>query len=318
MDKIDKDFHNRIAVCSRSFSKNPILRKELCQKYHHVKFNDMGESLSGDGLVKFLSGFNKAITALETLDRETLEALPQLETIGKFGVGLDMIDQHAMSELGIRLGAFEGVNKRSVAELTLGLMLCMLRKIVQSHNSIASNEWNFKGGRELTGKVVGIIGCGNIGRDLVELLSPFRCKILVCDVKAYPWFKTQSNLEQVSLERALAEAEILTIHTPLSSETKNLISRKELSKLRADCLLINAARGGIVNEDDLYDALVSNSLSGAAIDVFEEEPVRNNKLFQLGNFIGTPHIGGSTEEGILAMGRAAIKGLEQNEIPVVK
>ena len=168
----------KVAVTSRSFSSHSGLRKELLKKYPETDFNDSGESLSGQRLVEFLSGHTKAITALEILDETVLRQLSDLEVITKYGGGLDMLDLSAMSAMGKKLGWTSGVNRRSVSELALSFMIASLRKLSYCQKEILAGRYRQIQGRELTGRTVGIIGCGNIGKDLVEMLKPFNCKIL--------------------------------------------------------------------------------------------------------------------------------------------
>ena len=171
----------KIAVCSRSFSKNTILRDELLSKYQHVTFNDSGEQLEGETLIEFLKHHDKAITALEKIDENVLSKLPELQAIGKYGVGLDMIDMHAMSKYGVCLGWVGGVNRRSVAELVIAFAINMLRHVGIANNEVRSGIWRQVMGGHLSGRTVGIIGCGHVGKDLVKLLEPFGCKLLVLD-----------------------------------------------------------------------------------------------------------------------------------------
>lgn len=308
----DKD---RVAVCSRSFSRNPILRAELSARYRHVTFNDTGLQLEGSELIAFLKGHNKAITALEKIDKEILSGLPELEVIGKFGVGIDMIDMQAMNDHGIRLGWTGGVNKRSVAELTLAFAIVMLRCVIQANREVVGGGWRQIVGGHLTGRTVGIIGCGNVGKDLVRLLKPFDCKILVNDIQDYPDFYSKNDVRLVEKEELLSLSDVVTLHVPLDKSTYNMISADRIKTMKHTSILINVARGGLVDECALKKALKENKLGGAAFDVFNQEPPQDTELLSLPNFLATPHIGGSAEEAILAMGRAAIHGLDFNEIP---
>ena len=311
-----KKYQGKVAVTSRSFSKHSGLRKELLKKYPETKFNDSGESLSGESLIKFLSGYDKAITALETLDKFILEQLPELKVVGKFGVGLDMIDLQAMSDLGIRLGWTAGVNCRGAAELTLSLMIASLRNFSLCQKEIFARRYRQIRGRGLTGRTVGIIGCGHIGKDLVELLKPFKCKILVNDIVSYENYYQQNSIEEVALDELLRLSDLVTLHVPLDASTRNIIGARELGLMKSDSILLNVARGGIVDEAALLEALQNKNIGGAAFDVLVQEPPDNYELLNLDNFLITPHIGGSTEESIWAMGMAAISGLDKAKNPL--
>lgn len=189
----------KVAVCSRSFSRNPTLRAELLARYQRVTFNDAGLRLKGDSLVEFLSGHDKAIIALETIDESVLSRLPELKVISKYGVGLDMIDLAAMRAHGKRLGWTGGVNRRSVSELVISFAIAMLRHVPAASSEVRSGTWRQHVGGLLTGRAVGIIGCGHVGKDLVLLLKAFDCPILVHDIREYPDFYAAHGVEPVSL-----------------------------------------------------------------------------------------------------------------------
>lgn len=310
MNKTDK-----VAVCSRSFSKNPTLRAELQARYEQVTFNETGRQLEGDDLIAFLRGHGKAIIGLERIDDHVLAALPELQVIGKYGVGLDMIDFDAMRRHGKRLGWTSGVNKRSAAELTLAFAIVMLRHVLAANREVLAGTWRQLMGGLLSGRTVGIIGCGNIGKDLVRLLKPFGCPILVNDICDYSDFYTEHAIESVNKEELLARADVVTLHVPLDDTTRNMLTDKRLSLMRPTSILINAARGGLVDEVALKRMLIEKRIAAAAFDVFADEPPQDQELLQLPNFLATPHIGGSALEAVLAMGRAAINGLENNAIP---
>jgi len=306
---------DNIAVCSRSFSSHPILRAEILSRYAYVTFNETGCQLEGQELITFLKGHNKAITAMESVDEALLMALPELQAIGKYGVGLDMIDLGAMRRHGVRLGWVSGVNCRSAAELTLAFAIVMLRHVVAGNREILAGGWRQLKGGLLSGRTVGIIGCGNIGKDLVELLQPFQCPILVNDIRHYPEFYSKFNLQQVSKEELLTRSDVVTLHVPLDDSTRNMLTGERLSLMKPTAILINAARGGLVDEMALKEMLKKKRIAAAAFDVFVQEPPQDRELLELHNFLATPHIGGSAEEAIIAMGHAAIDGLDNGEVP---
>ena len=305
----------KVAVCSRSFSRNPILRAELLRRYQCVTFNDAGAQLSGDNLVTFLRGHEKAITALEIIDESILVRLPELRVIGKYGVGLDMIDLAAMRVHGKRLGWTGGVNRRSVSELVIAFAIAMLRHVPAVNREVLSGTWRQRVGSNLSGKTVGIVGCGHIGKDLVPLLKAFGCSVLVSDIIDYAEFYATYNIESVDLESLLRRSDIVTLHVPLNESTRGMIGAEKLAMLKTTGVLINTARGGLVDEITLKHMLREGLLAAAAFDVFAIEPPVDHELLALPNFLATPHIGGSAQEAIIAMGRAAIDGLDINEVP---
>ena len=306
---------DRVAVCSRSFSKNPVLRAELLARYENVTFNDSGRQLEGDEVVAFLKGHDKAITALERITDEVLAQLPELRVIGKYGVGLDMIDMDAMRRHGKRFGWTGGVNRRSVSELVIALAVSMLRQVPTAHREVIAGTWRQHTGGLLSGRTVGIIGCGFVGKDLVTLLQPWRCRLLVHDIVDFPEFYTAHGVEAVSLDSLLEQSDVVTLHVPLDDSTLNMLDVEKLACMKPGAVLINAARGGVVDEAEVKAMLMSGRLAAAAFDVFHTEPPTDKELLNLPNFFVTPHIGGSAEEAILAMGRAAIEGLDKNVVP---
>jgi D-3-phosphoglycerate dehydrogenase len=301
---------SRVAVAARSFAKNATLRRELLERYRDVTFNESGRVLSGPPLVELLKGHDMAIVGLEPIDEHVLSSVPELRVISKYGVGLDGVDLQAVASHGVRFAWTGGVNRRSVAELTVMFAIALLHRLPQCDRELRAGQWNPLIGRQLTGRTVGIIGCGHVGKDLVGLLAPFACRVLAHDIRHYADFYARHHVEPVSLLQLLRESEIVTLHVPLDPTTRGMIGARELAQMPRGAVLINAARGGLVDESALRDALASGHLAGAACDVFTHEPPLDRSLLDLPTFLGTPHIGGSSEEAQLAMGRAAIAGLE--------
>jgi phosphoglycerate dehydrogenase-like enzyme len=304
-----------IAVASRSFSKNKVLREELLTKYNKVTFNDLGLKLEGVTLVKFLSGHHRAITALEKIDNQLLDQLPDLKVISKYGVGLDMIDLVAMQKHGVRLGWTGGVNRRSVSELVISFAVAILRHVPAANREVLSGTWRQHLGGQLSGRTVGIIGCGFVGKDLVQLLQPWDCTILANDILHFQEFYSIYGVIPVTITELLQRSDVVTLHLPLDLSTKNILSAKRLKLMKQTAVLINIARGDLVDEVALKKMLMENRLAAAAFDVFTVEPPEDKELLSLPNFLATPHIGGSSEEAVLAMGRAAINNLEENHMP---
>ncbi|MBI1862291.1 MAG: phosphoglycerate dehydrogenase [Deltaproteobacteria bacterium] len=301
---------DRVAVTSRAFSRHPILRAELTQIYSKVTFNEVGK-LSGDALVHFLAGHDKAIVSLETIDEFVLSRVPELKTVSKYGVGVDNIDFGALEKYGVAFAWQGGVNRRSVSELALGFMLALLRHVPELNQGLRQGRWDQRPGGQLSSRTVGILGCGHIGKDLVKLLQPFECRILVHDIVDQSTFYSRHGVEAVDLDRIVRESDILTLHIPCDQSTRNILSAERLAQMKTGAILINTARGNLVDELALKLHLQSGHLGGAAFDVFAIEPPTDSELIGLSNFLTTPHIGGASEEAILAMGRAAIKGLAQ-------
>ena len=311
-----------VAVTSRSFSKNVNLVEELKKHYSNVLLNNTGKTLKDEELIEFLKKADKAIIGIEKISDSMLSQLPKLKVISKYGVGLNNLDLDLLKNYNIKLGFTPGVNKQSVAELALTLILNGLKKIQENNIDILNGNWSQEKGSELYGKTIGIIGFGNIGQKLASLIQPFNCNILFFDERNFLkedliLLANDLNLNldlitQSSLKPILLKSNILSIHLPLTQETKNLISLEEFSELKSDVCIVNTARGGIVNENDLYEFLNNNSNAYAGFDVFKEEPAFHNPLLKLPNFFGTSHRSSLTNEGIYSMGIAAINGLDDN------
>ncbi len=305
----------RVAVCSRSFSRHPVLRRELQDRHPDATFNDEGRVLAGEELIEFLQGHEKAITALETLDAALFAAVPELKTVSKYGVGCDSIDLDAMAAAGVRLGWTGGTNRRSVSELVISFAVQLLRHLPQARAEVLDGVWRQHIGRQLSNRTVGIVGCGHVGKDLGRLLRALGCKVLANDILDFPDFYAESGVEPVGLEELLRQSDVVTLHLPFDETTANILSAERLAIMKSNAILINTARGGLVDEAALKGALKDGRLLGAAFDVFATEPPEDQELLNLPNFIVSSHIGGSAEEAILAMGRAAIRGLDENRAP---
>lgn len=298
-----------VKVSNVAFSKNPYLVGKLLAEFPDAIINQKGTRMSNEELIDYFSDTEAAIIGLEAINAELLDNLPQLKMIAKFGVGLDNIDLEACKQRNITVGWTGGVNRRSVAEMTLGFMLALSRNLFSTSVQLKEGNWNKNGGFQLTGKTIGIVGFGHISRELVILLKPFHCRILVNDIIDLSSIAASYDVTSVSKEVLFQEADIITVHTPLTVETRNLFNNQVFEKMKTSAFLINTARGGIVNEVDLKLALRKGKIAGAALDVYEEEPPVDSELLQLENLICTPHTGGNSNEAVVAMGISALEHL---------
>lgn len=302
----------KVAVTSPSFSKNEILRKELSILFPDVRFNENGERLCGEKLYDFVKDAEALIVGLEKFDSELLMKCSNLKIVSKYGVGLNNLDVEYCKSKNIVVGWVPGVNKLSVAEMALGYMLMHARGLYQRSNELKNGNWNKNGGFQLSGKTIGIVGFGNIGQELVRLLKPFNCNLMINDIRESELKKRHSGIKFVMFEELIKASDFVSLHIPFDQTTENLISINELKAMKSTAYLLNTSRGGIVNEDDLLQALISGDIAGAALDVFCEEPPTDMRLIECPNLICTPHIGGNAREAVLAMGRAAINNIKEN------
>ena len=300
----------RIKVTSRSFSRHPFLTQELIDLFPDTVFNPNGPETGLPNLVEFLSDADGVILGLEIFDRALLAQLKNLKIVAKYGVGLDNLDIEAARDLGISVGWTGGVNKRSVSEQALAFMIGLSRNIFGSSSRLKLGEWHKEGGAQLTGKCVGIIGCGHVGQDLIHMLQPFRCRVLINDIVDKNLVTDTYGAVQVTKGELIREADFISLHVPLTDLTLGLVDQSFLSQMKASAFLINTSRGLIVDQGALKTALKDNQIAGAALDVFESEPPDDLEFLALPNLVPTAHIGGNAEEAILAMGRSAVNHLE--------
>jgi phosphoglycerate dehydrogenase-like enzyme len=306
---------NRLGIVADHVNRHPAMRQEVLDSYPNAKFHDTVHRLNEDELIAFLTDCDAAIIGFEPVTERVLTALPNLKTISKYGNGCESFDFEAMKRHGVRFGYTWGVNKLAVAELTLGFMLMGLRYAMPLNVAMRAGERpGIRNGKFLTGRVVGIHGCGHIGKEVVRLLQPFGCKILSCDIKDYADFDKQWNVTPVSFDELLARSEVLTLHLPKTRQTIGLYSQAVLNKLQPGCVLVNTCRGGIVDEDALLERLDAGALMAACFDVFAIEPAQNDRLLRHPHMLASPHIGASTEETRLILVRAAIRGLDNNRL----
>jgi D-3-phosphoglycerate dehydrogenase / 2-oxoglutarate reductase len=221
---------------------------------------------------------------------DLLENAKKLKLIGRAGEGLDNVDYERAKQLNIRIVNTPHVSYMSVAELTIGHMLALSRNIVEGTLSLREGKWEKEKliGNEVNGKTLGVIGCGYIGKTVERLAVALGMKVLPVEECVFDRF--------MPLGEMLPQADYITIHVPLTPKTRHMISTKEFALMKDGVMLIDCSRGGVVDQEALYEALVSGKVKGAAVDVFEEEPPKNSKLLTLNNVIATPHIGAQTSE----------------------
>lgn len=300
----------RLGVAAGAFIGRPGLRQRVLDVYPDARIIDGRRIDDEDVLIDFLSGCDAAIVGREPITDRVLAALPELRVISRFGAGYENIDFNAMRRHGVLFGYEFGVNRLAVAELAVGFMLSGLRWVTALNVAMRAGERpGQRDGRLLTGRVVGIHGCGNIGKEVVRLLKPFGCQILSCDIVHYSDFYREHGVEPVSFDALLERSEIVTIHLPLTNRTRGLYDAATLARLRPDALLVNTARGEIVDEDALLDALEVKAIAAACFDAWAVEPPTNDRLLGQRTMLATPHIGASTEETRIMMCEAAMRGL---------
>lgn len=244
------------------------------------------------------------IAGIELLTRTVLENARSLKVISRCGTGLDSVDLEAASELGIAVFNTPDAPTVAVAELALTFMLSMARKVNAMDRAIRAGQWTRPMGTLLTGRTVGIVGCGRIGTHVAKLLTPFGCELTGYD----PFLSCHDLIRLGPLDALLKASDFITLHIPLTATTRHILGRRQFEQMKPGVFLINVARGGLVDEEALLGAIQSGKIAGAALDCFEQEPY-TGALSALDNVLMTPHIGSNARETKMLMERQALDNL---------
>lgn len=274
-----------------STSKEPM--KLLQDNNFDVKLNPFEHKMTSQELAKEIKDSEILIAGTEKITEEVFQNAPKLKLISRVGIGLDGVDFELCKKYGVRVAYTPDAPTMAVAELCVAMILDLARQITVTDKNIRVGVWKRHMGTLLYGKTIGIFGMGRIGKSLVHLLSSFNVKFLVHDINPDIAFGRLYNVNFVSKEEVLKNSDVISVNIPLKKDTLDYITSKELSLMEPHAIVINTARGGIINENDLYDALKEKIIAGAAVDVFEEEPY-SGKLIELENCLLTCHMGAST------------------------
>lgn len=299
----------KILVTPTSYAKNdPTLRTKLEAEVGEVVYNTTGRPLSSDELVELIPGCDGYIAGLDSIDLAVIEAADRLRVISRYGVGVDNVDMEAARERGIVVTNTPGANSASVAELAVGLMLSIARKIPEAVQATKAGEWPRMRGLSLEGKAIGLLGFGAIAKHVARCLSGFGCTILAYH-PSYDVATAESlGVELRPQEDLIGEADFLSLHLPLKPESRGMVNTEFLSKMKPGAFLINTSRGELIDEEALLRALQSGRLQGAALDAFTQQPPSvDNPLLALPQVIATPHMGAHTDGATNAMGWAALQ-----------
>ena len=280
--------HHSTLICEEA-------REMLKEAGFEIVSNDTGRILSREEQKALIQDAYAIIAGTEKYDREMLEGCENLKVVTRFGVGTDNFDLQAMREMGLQVGVIANYN--AVAEFALTLILSVMKNLPRYDAAVREGKWSRFSMRKLTGKTVGLVGFGRIGRRLAELLSGFGVTILAYDPFINEDAAKERNVQVSGLEELLEKSDIVSLHLPSTKETHHLINAETIKKMKDGAYLINTARGSLVDEQALYEALAGGNLSGASLDVFEKEPVtEGNPLFGLENTVLAPHVSALTYE----------------------
>lgn len=282
----------KVLITPRGFANYGLDQVErMKSKGLDVHYNATGKAYTHEEFKALSKDADAIIVGVDKMDREMMEGCPNLKAVCKFGVGTDNIDLDYAKERNIHVGRCVGSNSRSVAEHVLSMMFMEAKNLYTSVRDVKQHGWNKPTGREIYGKKLGIIGFGMIGKYLAEYAYGCGMEVYAYDAFAIAEETARQYHAQIStLEDILTDCDYISLHVPLLESTRNMISTEEFKKMKKDACLLNAARGGIVNEEALYEALKKKEIRSACFDVYSSEPPReDDKLLTLDNFLLTPH-----------------------------
>ncbi|MHB1654263.1 MAG: phosphoglycerate dehydrogenase [Desulfitobacteriaceae bacterium] len=300
----------KVFVSALSFSKlDPGPMQLLESKGHTVQVNDLGRPLTEEEMQEKIADAEALILGVDKVTAKVIESATKLKVIAKHGVGLDNVDVKAATRQGIAVTNALGSNSESVADLTFGLMLAVARKIPQADRGIRQQSWPRLKGPEVWQKTLGIIGLGRIGRGVALRAKGFHMNIMAFDPFADQEFANKEGVLLTDLETLLKESDFVTLNAPLTESTQNLLSRERLELMKKGCYLINTARGELIDEEALLQALQEGWIAGAALDAFLQEPLGNSPFMALDNVVLTPHLGAYSYEAGTNMSRMAAEAV---------
>ena len=297
-----------ILVTATSYGQHDAgLRSELEAAVGRVTYNETGRPLSSSQLAALLPGVDGFIAGLDAIDAAALVVADGLRVVARYGVGVDNVDLAAAAARGIVVTNTPGANARSVAELTVALLLLLARPVLRAAAETRAGGWPRLPGLSLAGKTVGLVGFGAIGRQTARLLAGFDCRLLAYDPLLNEATAAALGVRPAGLDELLAASDFVSLHAPVTPATCGMVNVAFLARMKPGAALVNTARGELVDEAALLDALTSGRLRGAALDAFAAEPPGgDNPLLALPNVIATPHMGAHTDGATTAMGRMAL------------
>lgn len=302
----------KILITPRAFAKSGLQEIEKLKACgYEVHFNDTGKSYSYEEFCQLAEDVDGIIIGVDRADRKMLERCKHLKAISKYGVGVDNIDLDAAKEFGIRISRALGANSIAVAEHTMALLADLAKNTTKSAVRVREGNWDKIYSTELYGKTLGIVGFGNVGKQVCRIAQGFGMRVYAYDT--FPIDSSYAETQKIKIvdfQTLITESDAVTLHLPLTEETRDMIDEKVLKAMKPTTYLINAARGGIVNEKDLYVALKEGEITGAAFDVLSSEPPKKGELLlTLDNFILTPHTASKTKEADANTIRISVENL---------
>lgn len=301
----------KILITPRSFGKYNLddIKTKLDSLGIDYHINDLGRSLNEDEMTAALKDVDGVIVGVDPLNKKVLEAAPNLKAIAKYGVGLDNIDLDYCKEKSIKISKTVGANSNAVADYTFALLLAVARKVVLLDRKARDNDYSKVISTDVYGKKIGVLGLGAIGKGVVKRAAGFGMDIYGYDIYEEKEFNSQYDIKFTSVDEILNKCDFVTLHLPLSKDTKHIINKDNLNKCKRDLILINTARGGLVDEKELYEALNTKQIFGAGLDVFENLDKPYEKLLELENVVLGNHTAASTLDATNNMTNMALENL---------
>ena len=285
--------------------------KELVFDSLELVFNSLKRPLTEEELIPLLKDCDGHLAGLDFVTAKVIASCPRLKVISRYGAGYDRVDIQAAKEAKIAVTNTPGVNAQAVGELAFGLILSLARRIPYLNQQTRQGEWVHSIGMELKGKTLGILGLGAIGKVVARCGQGFGMHIITYDPFVDKEYCKEHQIEIGSAEDVIKRGQVISLHLPLNDETRDYINAKSISQMQNGAIVINTSRGGLVNEQDAYEALRSGRLGGLGLDAFAVEPPKSSPLFELDNVVVTPHTGAHTKEATENMGELAVKNLIQ-------
>lgn len=304
-------------VTSTSFLKpqNAKAKALLESFFDEIVYNDLGVPLAGEQILQRLEGCDAYIAGVDYITADVIEKMPEsVKVISRYGVGVDRVDLAAAKARGITVCNTPGANSTAVCELAFALMLCACRNIPQLHQAVTDGLWPRSEGVELAGRTLGIVGMGAIGKRLALRAKAFEMDVVAYDPFFDETFAAENGIVRMELDELLKTADVVSLHVPLNEQTKHMISRERIATMKDGVIIINTARGGLIDEAAAAEAIASGKLGGLGLDAFEQEPLLDSPLKGLPRIIFTPHTGAHTGEAVSNMGTMSV----QNAIAVLR
>ena len=274
-----------------------------------IVFNTKGKPFTEDELIAALKGCDGCIAGLDPFNRKVIENADTLKVISRYGTGIDNVDVEAAKEKGISVCRTPGVNSQAVAELAIAFMLCLARQVPMLDRKTREGHWVRSVGIELHTKTLGILGLGAVGKRTARIAAGFSMNVLACDPNIDIGYAQSNGIKPVDFDTLLRESDFLSLHLPLKPDTRHIMSAEAMRRMKKGAIIINTARGGLIDEAAACALIKSGHLDGLGLDVYEEEPPQNSPLFGLENVVFTPHTAAHTTEATAGMASMSVENL---------